>query len=221
MGYEEAWRKFGKLSWIELFKPAINLARNGFRVSRFLASSLANNEIKIKKNEELSKILIDPTTKTVYKANDLIKNELLANTLEILSQQGAKAFYDGSLTSKIVQEINENGGNVSEKDFKNYKIKMYENSQIVELDENLKIHTPPLPSSGILISFITRIMKGYELKPENKMTKGDWMLFYHRLSESFKHAYAKRTFFGDPDFLNSSYINVSLKFYSKFLKKFY
>ena len=34
------------------------------------------------------------------------------------------------------------------------------------------------------------------------MTKEEQTVFYHRLAEAFKHAYSKRTFFGDEDFVD-------------------
>ena len=45
---------------------------------------------------------------------------------------------------------------------------------------------------------------GYELKDTRLMDEEESALFYHRLLESFKHAYAKRTILGDEKFLNNT-----------------
>jgi gamma-glutamyltranspeptidase len=41
-GYEEAWRNYGSshLSWSDLFKPAIDMAQNGFKVPKSLENAL-------------------------------------------------------------------------------------------------------------------------------------------------------------------------------------
>ena len=45
-------------------------------------------------------------------------------------------------------------------------------------------------------------MNGFDLKPESSMTKNELKLTYHRLNEAFKHAYAQRSYFGDPEFVD-------------------
>ena len=50
---------------------------------------------------------------------------------------------------------------------------------------------------------------------ENDYLK-DIQLFYHRLVESFKHAYAKRSKFGDEEFINMKPV---IKSFLKYVKK--
>lgn len=59
----------------------------------------------------------------------------------------------------IVSEINENGGNVTLDDFKSYSADITDAVE-VEVDDDNTVYTHPLPSSGILVPFIMRIMKG-------------------------------------------------------------
>src|ERR1700744_4341436 len=48
-GMVEASKKYGKLKWAELVQPAIDLARNGFKITKRLASSLSHTAEQFKK----------------------------------------------------------------------------------------------------------------------------------------------------------------------------
>lgn len=204
-GYVEAYKLGGKLPWKDLFTPTINLCRNGFHVSNALADALKSKQYDIKQNEGLRDIFINPKTKQVYRADDIIKMPKLALTLSIISENSnGQSFYNGILTDIMVDEINENGGNVTREDFVRYKAKVHDNRLMIKLNDRLRVYTPPMPSSGILVSFILRIMMGYSLTDENAMSNQTRATFYHRLIESFKHAYSKRTEMGDEEFLEKS-----------------
>lgn len=60
-------------------------------------------------------------------------------------------------------------------------------------------YTVPPPGSGIIMSFILQLMKGYDLNPSFTSDYKKMTLTYHRFVESMKHAFAKRTYLGDPD----------------------
>ena len=53
-GQYQAWNEHGRLSWEDLVQPAIDLARNGFRISHALADALNDDMVeKIKKDKGL------------------------------------------------------------------------------------------------------------------------------------------------------------------------
>lgn len=50
-----------------------------------------------------------------------IKLPELARTLKIIAKEGADAFYNGSLTRELVEDIKANGGIITEEDMASYK----------------------------------------------------------------------------------------------------
>lgn len=63
------------------------------------------------------------------------------------------------------------------------------------LTEGATLYTTPAPSSGPILAFILNIMSGYKGLDYSALS-------FHRIVESFKYAYAKRSDLGDPEFLN-------------------
>lgn len=67
MGYWEAHQRYGKLTWKELFEPAIELATKGNLVNKYLEDSLRGKERYILDQPTLKEILIDPKTNRTYR----------------------------------------------------------------------------------------------------------------------------------------------------------
>ena len=55
------------------------------------------------------------------KLGDLIKLPKMAETLQIIADQGPDALYNGSLTKAFVQDIQDGGGIITEEDMHNYR----------------------------------------------------------------------------------------------------
>ena len=68
-----------------------------------------------------SEIFIDKTTGETYKEGDVIKRKKLAETLEIIAEEGASALYNGSLTKKFVNDIEGLGGIITTEDMNSYR----------------------------------------------------------------------------------------------------
>jgi gamma-glutamyltranspeptidase/glutathione hydrolase/leukotriene-C4 hydrolase len=102
----------------------------------------------------------------------------------------------------MVNEINQNGGNVTIEDFQNYKAVVLEDRIAIRLNEQLRLFVPLPPSSGIIIPAALRIMSGFKFKARSEMTSVDLGVYYHRLVETFKHLFSKRADLGDEMFVN-------------------
>ncbi|KAF9980045.1 hypothetical protein BGZ65_005626 [Modicella reniformis] len=191
-GLEIVHKRHGSLPWERLFEPSIKLAREGWAVGPELARRL-----------QLVKDMIetDPTWSHIFAPNgsalkegEWIKREALANTLEAISKEGSKAFYEGRIAKLIVDYVNKNGGEMTMTDMKNYKPLIKE--PLVGYYLGRKIYTTPAPTSGPALLSILNILERYNV---GKSSDGD-NVEVHRLVEAMKHGYAQRTELGDPDF---------------------
>src|ERR1700744_1336805 len=78
-GMVEAHKKYGKLRWEELVQPAIDLARNGFKITKRMAGDLNRVTAELRKlNKGKNYLLKD----SLWKEGDILVQEDLAKTLE-------------------------------------------------------------------------------------------------------------------------------------------
>ncbi|KAM7257039.1 hypothetical protein ACFE04_012780 [Oxalis oulophora] len=193
-GLHAAWLQHGRLPWMTLFLPAIKLAKDGFIIAPFLGSYLI-------KYADL--IFNDPGLKQVFapggkmlKTGDTCYNPKLAESLEAVAEQGPKAFYDGIVGEKLVEDVKRAGGILTMEDLRNYKVDLMD-----AIAANVMGHTVygmPPPSSGTLgLSMILNIFDSYD-----SLNSANGNLGLHRLIEALKHMFAVRMNLGDPNFMN-------------------
>jgi gamma-glutamyltranspeptidase/glutathione hydrolase len=212
-GIFEIHSKFGSLPITELFQPAIDLARNGFIVTKKQESALEeklDDFIKINgENSLFSK---------KYKEGDTIKIENLARTLERIAIEGPDGFYKGEIANSIVSEVNKSGGIISLEDLENYNSVWRDPIKFMYKD--LEVISMPLPSSG-------GILLGQMLKAIEKYNIGEYghnsVESIQLLVEAERRAYADRSYFmGDPDFnklpvyelMDEEYVNNRMESFS-------
>lgn len=180
--------KYGKLPWKTLFKPAISIAKNGFIVNERM-NLLIEKISYLEDFSESKEIYLDKNHKPL-KAGDKIKNLKLANTLEIIANEGIKPFYQGEIAQDIVKAVQNskiNPGYLELSDLKNYQIK--KGDLICSKYRQYKVCSMPLPSSGgVTILQILGILENFDLK-KYKANSAD---FIHLFAEASKLAYADR-----------------------------
>jgi gamma-glutamyltranspeptidase/glutathione hydrolase/leukotriene-C4 hydrolase len=195
-GMWELHQRHGKLPWSELFKPVIDLCRNGHEVTEYLERVLNKKSKDIKAIPSLREIFVDPETGELWKAGTRIKRLALANTLETIAKEGADTMYgkNGTIGRQMLEDIRDFGGILTEEDFADYKVKWLKPVETT-LKNGERLYSMPLSGSGALLVFIMNLLRSYDLKHD--------ALSYHRIMEAYKLAYARRSELADPEFVAS------------------
>ena len=69
-----------------------------------------------------------------------------------------------------------------------------------------KLYSVPPPGSGSVLGLILNVLDEYDLD-ESSLDPANEVVTYQRITESFKYAYAKRTFLGDAKFVDVSEVS--------------
>ncbi|XP_021704343.1 gamma-glutamyltranspeptidase 1 isoform X2 [Aedes aegypti] len=195
-GYWVMHQKYGKLDWKTLIQPTINLCREGHLVSGYLDRIIKPRQAKILSIPSLREILINPETNQTWREGDRIKRLALADSLEIIANEGADALYsrNGTLLPKLMRDLKLFGSILTEEDFYNYEPRWLP-AATTKLKNGNQIYSMPLPGSGHVLNYMLNIIDGYD-----QLDKND-PLTWHRIVEAFKHGYGLRTKLGDPPFV--------------------
>ncbi|XP_076876001.1 glutathione hydrolase 5 proenzyme isoform X2 [Brachyhypopomus gauderio] len=192
--YAKAHHLYGKLPWAKLVEPSVNLAREGFPMPAYLGRLLENDNIKeLVEKTSLCQVLC--RNNTVLRPGDKLRYPRLAETLETIAKDGAEAFYTGKIANDLVRDVQDAGGSLTLEDLKSFKVRVTK-ALTVPLGD-YKMHVPPLPAGGALLSFILNIMQGFNLTPASVI--GDQKtLTLHRYIEAAKFANGQRRKIKDP-----------------------
>ncbi len=192
-GMVEAHRKYGRLKWEELVQPAIDLARNGFKITKRLAADLNRNGADFRKQNEGKNYLIKDTP---WQEGDLLVQEDLAKTLEQIRDKGRAGFYEGIVADELVSEMQSGKGLISKADLQNYHAVW--RKALTGNYKGYKIITMPPPSSGGVA--LLQLLQSVEKYPLSK-----WGFnrdsTVQLMVEAERRVYADRSkYLGDPDF---------------------
>jgi gamma-glutamyltranspeptidase/glutathione hydrolase len=192
-GMVEAHRRYGKLKWADLVQPAINLARNGFKITKHLASDLNRTQEQFTKLNPGKNYLIKEGG---WKEGDLLVQEDLAKTFELIRDKGRDGFYDGVVADQIVAEMKSGNGLMTKEDLKNYH-SVWRKAITGNYKDYSIITMPPPSSGGIALLQLLQSVEKYPLKRWGFNQDSTIRL----IVEAERRVYADRSkYLGDPDF---------------------
>ncbi len=192
-GIFEVYKKFGTLPFKELIQPAIDLVRNGFRVTKKQAISLNSSS---KAFEKANSYKTD--FQKEWKEGDLLKQEALAQTLERIRDFGKDGFYKGKTADLLVNYITELGGIITHEDLEKYTA-IWRNPITFQY-KDYQITSMTLPASGgICLAQILKLIEPFNLDT----IKQNSTQYIQLLTEAERRSYADRAhYLGDIDFVD-------------------
>ena len=207
-GLNEVYKKFGSLPLDSIFKPALMLAKNGFRLTKKQASLFNSSKKKILQlNNQIDLFNHD------FHEGFIFKNPQLYNTLNTLLKNGFDSFYNGKLADKSVSYINSKGGIISMEDMSKYT-PLWRDPFIFNYNE-FRVITMGLPSSGGIV--LSQILKSFKFLNTHEIINSEYQ-YAKSLIELEKLSYADRSYYlGDPDFIKQNFIDSIVS--DEYLKK--
>lgn len=196
---ELAHRKHGKLPWAALFKPAIDLAENGFPLAMRLQYHVATDTLIA--NTPAAKQYFFNADGTPKAVGTMMKNPAFAAALKRIAKEGADVFYRGEIAQEMVKAVQShpaNPGGMTLQDLARYEAR--EVNPVCGPYRHYKICGMPPPSSGgIAVLQMLQSLERFDMKNVRPLSTEAVHLF----SEAGRLAYADRErYVGDDRFVD-------------------
>ncbi len=204
-----ALERYGTMDRRTVLEPAIRLAEQGFRIEFHLAESLRRAE---------ERLALHPETRRIYLRNgmffeegDLFVQSELAATLRLIAARGNAGFYEGQTAQRIVQEMRQGGGLITEDDLLSYH-PVERDPVLGEYRGHTIVSMPPPSSGGTVLLEMLNMLEPVDIAGLGHQSSG----YVHQLVEVMKRAFADRAeFMGDPDFSRVPVQGLTSKSYAE------
>jgi gamma-glutamyltranspeptidase/glutathione hydrolase len=198
MGLERAAAEYGRWPRAALIAPAIELARNGFVLTRADTDILEGKADRLAEDPPAAQIFLRPGGGRWEPGDRLVQQDLAA-TLELIARHGPDGFYKGPIAAAVEAASKNNGGVLTARDFAAYTVTETE-PLTCSYRGYVVVSAPPPSSGGAAICEILNILEGYDIAGAGFRSARSvrWMV------EAMRKAYFDRnTRLGDPAFVSN------------------
>jgi len=214
-GLAMAHKKFGKLPWADVVRPAARLASGGFPLSTALASSLNSTVAKFMAPFPSSVAAYGKPGGGSWASGDTIRLADLGRTLEAIASGGPDAFYTGWIADSLAAQMKANGGLITKGDLAAYQAR--ERTPVRGTFNGYEVIAMGPPSSGGTVMLETlNILERFGVAKMDRWSPD----YLHLRIEAARRAYADRArWLGDPDFVSVPVARLTSKAYADTLSR--
>jgi gamma-glutamyltranspeptidase/glutathione hydrolase len=192
-GWTKLHDRFGKLSWNELFQPAIFYAKHGCAVPEALQAYWQEAAPALMQYPESRRVFL-PDSKAPA-LGQIFRNPDLAGALTLIAKEGEKAFYKGEIAQAILTTSAELGGTMTADDLSQYSAEWVE--PISTKYRDWTVYELPPNGDGMAALEMLNIMEHFKPSPDGPLSVAE----LHTRIESMKLSYADvKAYDGDPRF---------------------
>ena len=193
-GWQKLADKFGRKKLSDDLAPAIQTARAGFPVTKWVAMYWNGATDYLRGDDAAAKLYLpqDHSPKT----GDIFTNPDLAWSLQQIAAHGRDAFYKGDISKKILETIERHGGVMTPQDLAEYSGEWVE--PISTTYRDWTVYELPPNGQGLAALEMLNIMETFPLGQQKDYGYGSANAL-HAMIEAKKLAYADlKKYIGDP-----------------------
>lgn len=153
--YAAAHLRFGRAPWAEVLAPAVEVAREGFPLGRASAYYLAYSHDSIFSRSADSHAALHDGDGALLAEGAQVHIPHLADTLELLAEHGAVAFYTGEVAERIVEDMAAHDGLVTAEDLARYRPALRTSLAVTAGEWQLGTNPPPAIGGAALAAMLT------------------------------------------------------------------
>ncbi len=158
-GWLEALMRYGSMAPIDVFKPAIEYAEQGFALTVKNSAFFEGNASDLRRfGTGAETYLIDGQAP---KPGQVLYQKDLGETLRRVAAEGADIFYRGQIAEKIARYIQEHGGPLSATDLQRFAPAWLTPAKISYRD--YQIYAPAPPCQAVQYLQTLKIMEGFDV----------------------------------------------------------
>lgn len=211
-GWVSLHKRFGKLPFTEILKPAISYARDGFVVSETVAYywQMAKRMYDIQLVDPMFKPWFDTFTKEgkVPSAGDTWTLPDHADTLEKIATSYGDSFYHGKLAEQIDAYMKTYDGFLSKEDLSSFNSEWVDPIQTTY--RGVEVYEIPPNGQGIVTLEALNILENFRFPKKESLST------YHKQLEAIKLSFIDaHTYVSDPHFMPFDYHHLLSKGYAK------
>lgn len=204
-----ALEKYGTMTAEEVLRPVIELARNGFPVTARWNANIEGRYENLSAYDYTLGLYTDEGF--LWNEGEMITNNDLADTLDIIARDGIKGFYDSEFTDRMVSHIQSLGGVLTHEDFAQYRC--VEREPLSTTYRGYKVYTTTGPSNGgAPLLEMLNITENFNLKDYGHDSPDTVGI----LSDAYALAYQDGVaFIADPDYYDIPVSEMTSKSYGE------
>ncbi|HLK50680.1 MAG TPA: gamma-glutamyltransferase [Bryobacteraceae bacterium] len=192
-GWAKLHERFGKLSWTELFQPAIYYAEHGYPLTELIQADWSGTTGKLKADENARRVFLH--NDDAPKVGELFRDPQMAAAYRLIATGGRDAFYKGPIAKAILKTSDRLGGKMTAADLSEYGAEWVQ--PISTEYRGWRVYEMPPSSQGIAALEMLNIFAQFAMR--NYFTRSTDEL--HIQIEAQKLAYADlHRYVADPRF---------------------